>query len=166
MAVKKSDILSIGVLSERTGIAISAIRYYERECLIHPARNAGGQRRFLRSDIRRLSFIRLAQQFGLTLPQIREELARLPNHRTPTARDWQRISGGFRDHLTKQIESLTKMRDRLDGSIGCGCLSLDKCRLYNKQDGAASLGAGPRFLLGNSPSDINAAANQEPEDAG
>ena len=162
--MKKSDVLSIGMLAERTGIAISAIRYYEREGLIHPARNTGGQRRFLRSDIRRLSFIRLAQQFGLTLPQIRDELARLPNHRTPTARDWRRISSGFRDHLTKQIENLMKMRDNLDGCIGCGCLSLEKCKLYNKQDAAASLGAGPRYLMGNSPRDINAVSGQSEEE--
>lgn len=161
--MKKSDVMSIGMLAERTGIAISAIRYYEREGLIHPARNAGGQRRFLRSDIRRLSFIRLAQQFGLTLPQIRDELGRLPNHRTPTARDWKRISGSFRDHLTSQIENLTKLRDNLDGCIGCGCLSLDKCRLYNKGDAAASLGAGPRYVMGNSFADVKALASQSEE---
>lgn len=161
--MKKNDILSIGALAERTGIAISAIRYYEREGLIHPARNGGGQRRFLRSDIRRLSFIRLAQQFGLTLPQIRDELSRLPNHRTPTARDWARISGGFRDHLTRQIANLTKLRDNLDGCIGCGCLSLDTCRLYNQDDAAAQLGAGPRFVMGNSPSDVTTPSNPTKE---
>nr|WP_321445329.1 redox-sensitive transcriptional activator SoxR [uncultured Cohaesibacter sp.] len=161
--MKKNDILSIGLLSERTGIAISAIRYYEQEGLVHPARNAGGQRRFLRSDIRRLSFIRLAQQFGLTLPQIRAELSRLPNHRTPTARDWKRISGGFRDHLTEQIETLTQLRDNLDSCIGCGCLSLDKCKLYNKDDAAAKLGAGPRYVMGNSASDVAGQPNQSEE---
>ena len=164
--MKKNDILSIGQLADRTGVAISAIRYYERAGLIHPARNAGGQRRFLRSDIRRLSFIRLAQQFGLTLPQIRAELARLPNHRTPTARDWKRISGGFRDQLTRQIESLTKMRDSLDSCIGCGCLSLEKCALYNKADAAARFGPGPRYLMGDSPNDLGDPDGQVDQDAG
>lgn len=147
----KSDILTIGQLAERSGLAISAIRYYEREGLIHPSRNAGGQRRFLRSDIRRLSFIRVAQQFGLTLPQIREELARLPNHRTPTPKDWSRISRNFHDHLTAQIETLTRLRDNLDGCIGCGCLSFKKCGLYNQDDRAAALGSGPRYLMGDKP---------------
>ena len=147
----KSDVLSIGQLATRSGLAVSAIRYYEAEGLIHAARNAGGQRRFLRSDIRRLSFIRIAQQFGFTLPQIREELARLPNHRTPTAKDWTKISRHFRDHLTNKIETLTNMRDDLDGCIGCGCLSLDKCALYNQDDTAGQYGPGPRYLLGDRP---------------
>ncbi len=151
----RSDILSIGQLAQRTGLAVSAIRYYEREGLIHPSRNAGGQRRFLRSDIRRLSFIRIAQQFGFTLPQIRNELARLPNHRTPTAKDWAKISRDFHDHLTRQIETLTRLRDNLDGCIGCGCLSLKSCKLYNRDDQAASLGDGPRYLMGDSPAKIS-----------
>lgn len=147
----KSDILSIGQLADRTGLAISAIRYYEREGLIHPSRNQGGQRRFLRSDIRRLSFIRIAQQFGFTLPRIRDELARLPDHRTPTPKDWAKISRQFHDHLTRQIETLTRLRDNLDGCIGCGCLSFSKCTLYNREDEAAALGPGPRYLMGDKP---------------
>jgi len=143
--------LSIGQLAERTGLAVSAIRYYETQGLVHPERNAGGQRRYLRSDIRRLSFVQIAQQFGFTIGQIREQFAALPDGRTPTKQDWTRISRGFRDELDQRIETLTKLRNNLDGCIGCGCLSLRKCALYNPQDRAAKNGVGPRYLMGDRP---------------
>ena len=143
--------LTIGALSKRTGLAVSAIRYYEQQGLIRPWRNAGGQRRFERADLRRLSFVMIAQQFGFTLPQIKAELDRLPGGRTPTKADWARISEGFRAALDARIETLTKLRDNLDGCIGCGCLSLDVCALYNPVDRAAGLGQGPRYLMGDTP---------------
>ena len=143
--------LSIGEIAARTGLAISAIRYYEEEGLIAPWRNAAGRRRFQRADIRRLSFVMIAQQFGFTLPQIRVELDRLPRHRAPTKADWARISRTFRSGLDTRIARLEKLRDTLDGCIGCGCLSLDACALYNPKDRAAERGTGPRYLLGDSP---------------
>ena len=149
MAVNEG--LTIGVLAKRTGLAVSAIRYYEGQGLIAPWRNAGGQRRFGRADIRRLSFVMIAQQFGFTLPQIKAELDRLPGGRTPTKADWAKISAGFRAALDARIETLTKLRDNLDGCIGCGCLSLESCALYNPADRAAKKGPGPRYLMGDAP---------------
>ena len=149
MATK--DGLSIGALAARTGLAVSAIRYYEAQGLIQPWRNAGGQRRFERADLRRLSFVMIAQQFGFTLPQIKAELDHLPGGRTPTKADWARISAGFRAVLDDRIATLTKLRDNLDGCIGCGCLSLESCALYNPTDRAAEKGPGPRYLMGDAP---------------
>ncbi len=143
--------LSIGYLARRTGLAVSAIRYYEQQGLVKPERNAGGQRRFMRSDIRRLSFVLIAQQFGFSISRIREELDRLPDNRTPTKEDWNRISLRFREALDARIETLERLRDNLDGCIGCGCLSLQSCALYNPADRAAQKGAGPRYLLGDRP---------------
>ena len=143
--------LSIGYLARRTGLAVSAIRYYEQQGLVKPERNAGGQRRFMRSDIRRLSFVLIAQQFGFSISQIREELDRLPDNRTPTKEDWNRISRRFREALDARIETLERLRDNLDDCIGCGCLSLQSCALYNPADRAAQKGAGPRYLLGDRP---------------
>ncbi|WP_299969871.1 redox-sensitive transcriptional activator SoxR [uncultured Roseobacter sp.] len=143
--------LSIGALAARTGLAVSAIRYYEAQGLIRPWRNAGGQRRFERADLRRLSFVMIAQQFGFTLPEIRAELDRLPGGRTPTKADWALISAGFRARLSEKIETLTQLRDKLDGCIGCGCLSLPHCALYNPRDRAGENGVGPRYLLGEKP---------------
>ena len=143
--------LSIGQLAERTGLAVSAIRYYETQGLVSPDRNAGGQRRFLRSDIRRLSFVQIAQQFGFTISQIREQFDALPDGRTPTKADWTKISRSFRVELDQRIETLTNLRNKLDGCIGCGCLSLKTCALYNPQDKAGKLGTGPRYLMGDKP---------------
>lgn len=148
-----SEGLSIGALARRTGLAVSAIRYYETQGLISPWRNSGGQRRYQRADIRRLSFVMIAQQFGLSLPEIREVLAGLPDNRTPTPQDWKRISVGLRDHLDQRIDALLRLRDNLDGCIGCGCLSLPKCALYNPDDRANSRGSGPRYLMGDAPGD-------------
>jgi len=152
-------VLSIGQLAARTGLSVSAIRYYEAEGLIAPDRNAGGQRRFERADIRRLSFILIAQRFGFTLARIREVLTALPNARTPTPADWRNMAHGFRTDLDAQIAALQKMRDDLDGCIGCGCLSLPSCALWNAGDSAASKGKGPRYLLGDAPSQSNVASD-------
>ncbi len=146
-----SEGLSIGEIAKRTGLAVSAIRYYEAEGLIAPWRNGAGRRRFQRADIRRLSFVMIAQQFGFTLPQIRAELDRLPRHRAPTKADWARISQTFRDGLDTRIARLERLRDTLEGCIGCGCLSLEACALYNPEDRAGARGTGPRYLMGDSP---------------
>jgi MerR family transcriptional regulator, redox-sensitive transcriptional activator SoxR len=143
-----NDVISIGDLAARTGLSVSAIRFYEAKRLIAPFRTSGNQRRFLRSDIRRLSFIRIAQAMGLSIEAIAAELARLPYGRTPNAADWRKISEAMRSLLDARIAALERTRDRLDGCIGCGCLSLKKCALYNAQDWAAAGGAGPRFVLG------------------
>ena len=143
--------VSIGFLAERTGMAVSAIRYYEQQGLIHAERNAGGHRRFLRSDIRRVSFILIAQQMGFSLEDIRAELDRLPEGRTPTKRDWERISKVMAAALDQKIEALTQTRSRLSGCIGCGCLSLKACKLYNPEDRAARHGSGPRYVMGDDP---------------
>ena len=149
--MRPDDILSIGQVAQRTGLAVSAIRYYEEMGLITPMRAPGGTRRFRRADIRRLSFVRIAQGFGFTLPRIAEVLASLPQSRTPTAKDWRDISQDFRQELDQQIATLTKLRDDLDGCIGCGCLSLERCALYNRDDTAAEKGDGPRYLMGDRP---------------
>lgn len=150
MAVRAHEI-TIGTLARRTGLAHSAIRYYEAEGLLHPERTASGQRRFLRSDIRRLSFVMIAQKLGFPLARIRELLETLPERRTPNARDWHRISTEIRGELDQRIAQLTALREKLDGCIGCGCLSLDKCALYNPDDIAAGKGQGPRYLMGDRP---------------
>ena len=147
--MKASDIVSIGDLARRTGLSVSAIRFYEEKGLIEPFRSLGRQRRFLRSDIRRLSFIRIAQTLGLSLDGIAVELAKLPNGRTPTAADWRKISLAMRALLDERIAMIERVRDRLDGCIGCGCLSLEKCALYNLGDKVARRGPGPRLLLSN-----------------
>ena len=147
--MRATDLLPIGDLAARVGISISAIRFYEAKGLLSPMRNHGGQRRFLRADIRRLSFILIAQQLGLSIEAIRIELAKLPHGRTPTARDWTRMSTGIRAIIDDRIAMLSRTRDLLDGCIGCGCLSLDRCALYNPGDRAAAKGAGARYVLGD-----------------
>ena len=145
----KTDLLPIGALAARTGLSVSAIRFYEARGLIEALRNAGGQRRFLRSDIRRLSFIRIAQQLGFSIAEIEAELAALPQGRTPNQADWARMSRGFRAKLDARIAALERLRDRLDGCIGCGCLSLRKCALYNPEDRLRRRGPGARLILGD-----------------
>jgi MerR family transcriptional regulator, redox-sensitive transcriptional activator SoxR len=151
--MNSKDVIAIGDLAARTGLSVSAIRFYEGKGLVEPFRSSGGQRRFLRSDIRRLSFIRIAQQLGLSIEGIAAELAKLPHGRTPNAADWTRISGEMRKLLDDRIAVLTRTRDLLDGCIGCGCLSLKKCALYNPGDRAAKRGSGPRYLLGDRAED-------------
>jgi MerR family redox-sensitive transcriptional activator SoxR len=139
--------LSIGELSARSGVATSALRFYESERLIHSSRSPGGQRRFARETLRRVSFVRVAQQVGLSLDEIRQALASLPDNRTPTEKDWQRLATSWRPRIDHQIHVLERLRDRLAGCIGCGCLSLSHCRLLNPNDQAASRGPGPRYVL-------------------
>lgn len=146
--MKANDLLPIGDLARRTGLSVSAIRYYEEKGLIEAHRTGGNQRRFLRSDIRRLSFILIAQRLGLSLAEIEAQLARLPQGRTPNARDWAAISGAIREQLDMRIAELERARDNLNGCIGCGCLSLKKCALYNPEDTLAARGPGPRNVLG------------------
>ncbi len=146
--------ISIGELALRTGLAITAIRYYEQEQLISPTRNAGGQRRYKRSDIRRLSFVKISQNLGFSLADIRQLLAGLPDERTPTKRDWERLSKHFAHEIDERIQGLMLLRENLSGCIGCGCLSLSSCKLYNPGDAAASLGPGPRYLMGDHSDDV------------
>ena len=139
--------ITIGALAKRTGVAVSAIRFYEDKGLLEALRTSGNQRRFLRSDIRRISFILIAQKLGLGLVEIEKELSSLPEGRTPSVTDWQRISRSMRRQLDEKIQLLTRTRGKLDQCIGCGCLSLSKCQLYNRDDRAAAAGPGPRFVL-------------------
>lgn len=143
--------LSIGEVGERTGVSASALRYYEVERLISSHRTDGQQRRYEREVLRRVSFIRIAQQLGLSLDEIREQLSSLPDGRTPTKADWARLSRSWRPRLDEQIAMLTRLRNTLTDCIGCGCLSLRSCALYNPDDAAGRLGAGPRYLLGDQP---------------
>lgn len=142
--------LTIGDLAARTGLAVSAIRFYETHGIVAPLRNAGGHRRYDRGDIRRLSFVMIAQKLGFPLARIATHLTALPADRAPSRADWTRIAAGFRTEIDTRISALTDLRDKLDGCIGCGCLSLDRCALYNPADRAAAKGAGPRYLLGDS----------------
>jgi MerR family transcriptional regulator, redox-sensitive transcriptional activator SoxR len=141
------DTLSIGELAARSGVAPSALRYYERLGLIRSRRTTGNQRRYERAELRRLAFIRIAAQVGVPLEEIRAALAALPQERTPTRADWARLSVRWRNRLQAQIDLLERLRDELTGCIGCGCLSLQRCRLYNPSDALATEGPGPRRLL-------------------
>ena len=140
--------ITIGRLSERTGVAVSAIRFYEEKGLLTALRTSGNQRRFLRSDIRRVSFILIAQKLGLALSEIETQLANLPHGRAPTLSDWQQISRRMRYEIDQRINLLSRTRNQLDQCIGCGCLSLEKCQLYNKNDRMGAQGSGPRAILG------------------
>lgn len=143
------------MVAERTGLAVSALRFYEQQGLITAVRAASsGHRRFPRSTIRRVSFILACQRLGYSLAEIAGQLDGLPDARTPTDADWERLASRFRHDLEARIAGLIELRDRLDGCIGCGCLSLDRCAIYNPADAAAGLGHGPRYLLGNSFSDL------------
>ena len=141
--------LTIGELSERSGIATSAIRYYEDRGLVSARRTTGNQRRYERPTLRRLAFIRTAQRVGLSLEEIEQALATLPSNRTPTKSDWSRLSRSWRPRLDAQISQLERLRDTLDSCIGCGCLSLQRCNLSNPGDLVASRGPGPVFLDGH-----------------
>lgn len=152
--------LSIGQVADRAGLAASALRFYEDEGLLGEVhRDAAGRRRYGRDVLRRIAFVRSAQRVGLSLDEIRTALATLPDGRTPTPDDWTRLSTAWRARLDERIALIEALRDRLDECIGCGCLSLDRCALYNPSDAAATLGAGPRYLMGNSSSDVTGPAN-------
>ena len=147
MPVVLPDELSIGAMSDRTGVSHSALRFYEAEGLVRSERTGGGQRRYGRDAVRRVSFIRIAQQVGLSLAEIREALASLPDERTPTEADWEQLSRSWRPRLDARIALLERLRDQLDSCIGCGCLSMRACQLLNPGDHAATHGPGPRFVL-------------------
>ena len=142
-----SGLLTIGELARRTGLTVSSIRFYEAKGLISPIRTSGNQRRFPRSDIRRLSFAVIAQRLGLSIREIEAELRRLPLGRAPTQADWQEVSERIRDRIDERIALLQRTRERLSGCIGCGCLSLERCALYNPGDRAGEAGPGPRYLF-------------------
>jgi MerR family redox-sensitive transcriptional activator SoxR len=147
MTGREPDGLTIGELSARTGVAPSALRFYESQGLIHARRTSGGQRRYHRETLRRVAFLRIAQQVGLSLEEIREAMATLPDNRTPTRKDWERLSASWRHRLDRRIRLLQRLRDDLSGCIGCGCLSLAICPLYNPDDELAAEGPGARILL-------------------
>ncbi|GAB3598280.1 redox-sensitive transcriptional activator SoxR [Angustibacter peucedani] len=138
--------LLISEVARRSGLASSAIRYYESQGLVESSRTSGGQRRFARAVLRRLAFIRAAQNVGLSLDEIRAALDTLPSGRTPTKADWARLSRAWRGRLDEQIEALERLRDGLTSCIGCGCLSLRRCALQNPGDVVAESGAGARYL--------------------
>nr|WP_228046317.1 redox-sensitive transcriptional activator SoxR [Saccharopolyspora sp. HNM0983] len=143
---KLPDVLTIGEVAERSGVAPTALRFYEQRGLIRAQRTGGNQRRYQRSVLRRLAFIRAAQRVGLSLEQVAEALAALPDDRAPTKADWARLSRRWRDELDARIDGLQRLRDRLTGCIGCGCLSLRTCALHNADDRFAELGPGAPLL--------------------
>ena len=140
------EILTVGEVAERSGFAASAVRFYERVGLISAQRSSGGQRRYNRSILRRLAFIRAARNVGLSLDEVRKALEQLPSSRTPTRADWTKISRLWRKRLDEEIDALVALRDGLDSCIGCGCLSLQRCRLSNPHDVAATGGPGAVYL--------------------
>ena len=142
----KTDLLTIGELSERSGVAPSALRYYESQQLIGSTRTSGNQRRYERATLRRVAFIRSAQRVGLSLEEIAEAMASLPGGRAPTKSDWTRLSKSWRPRIDAQIERLERLRDRLDSCIGCGCLSLARCSLSNPDDVLSGQGPGAYYL--------------------
>jgi MerR family redox-sensitive transcriptional activator SoxR len=149
--VMREAFIPIGDLAKRSGLAASALRYYEAEGLIAAARGRGGRRHFRKADLRRVAFIRAAQAVGLTLDDIRVALASLPDRRTPTKEDWARLSRAWRPMLDARIAAMERLRDTLTSCIGCGCLSLKACALYNPEDAARKKGPGARYLLGDRP---------------
>ena len=143
--------LSIGEVSARAGVAPSALRFYERQGLIESARTDGNQRRYDRAVLRRIAFIQAGRAAGVTLAEIHVSLAGLPTSRTPSRKDWERLSNKWRDDLDTRIETLQALRDRLTTCIGCGCLSIDQCDLLNPDDEAADRGAGAHYLKKDGP---------------
>lgn len=139
-------LLTPSQVAERSGVSVSALHFYEREALITATRTAGNQRRYTRDVLRRVAFIRTSQRIGISLAEIREALATLPTDHAPTKADWARLSRRWRSSLDERIERLQRLRDDLDGCIGCGCLSLRRCRLRNPDDDLAAEGPGPRLL--------------------
>ena len=146
-----SELLTIGEVSRRSGVAASALRFYEQRGLIDSERPGPGHRRYPRTVLRRIAFIVFAQRVGLTLEEIGVELARLPPHRAPTRSDWSRLSRGGTARIDERIAELGRLRAGLTECIGCGCLSLDRCHLSNPGDRVARNGPGPRFWVGDRP---------------
>ena len=143
--------LSIGAAAQRCGVATSTLRFYETRGLVQSVRVSGNHRRYHRAMLRRISIIRVAQTLGLSLREIALAFETLPDQRTPTKKDWAKLSANWGEQLDQRIASLQALRDKLSGCIGCGCLSLKRCALYNADDEAAQLGSGPRYLLGDEP---------------
>ena len=141
--------VSVGELARRSGVATSALRFYEANGLIASERNSSGHRRYRPDALRRVAFIQIAQKIGLSLGEVGEALASLPSGRTPTRDDWNKLASRWLPRIDDRITALELLRDRLDGCIGCGCLSLDTCELYNAGDRAARHGSGARYLLGD-----------------
>ncbi|MFM0076691.1 redox-sensitive transcriptional activator SoxR [Paraburkholderia sediminicola] len=141
--------IAIGELARRSGVAASAIRFYEEQGLISSTRTEGGHRQYRREVLRRVGFIRAAQAVGLNLSEIRSALETLPGQRTPTKQDWQRLSRAWQPLLQERIDGLIALRDQFASCVGCGCLSLKSCSLYNPDDVARRRGSGPRYLLGD-----------------
>src|SRR5882724_11971688 len=146
-----AELLTIGETARRSGVAASALRFYEEQGLIASERAGSGHRRYRRPVLRRIAFIVFAQRVGLTLREIREELAKLPPDRVPTRRDWSRLSRTWTSRIDQRIGELERLKVGLEGCIGCGCLSLDRCTLANPQDRAARLGPGPRYWIEDQP---------------
>ncbi|HEU4880379.1 MAG TPA: redox-sensitive transcriptional activator SoxR [Gemmatimonadaceae bacterium] len=146
-----SELLSIGEVARRSGVAASALRFYEERGLIRSEREGSGQRHFPREVLRRIAFIVFAQRIGLSLEEIGEELAKLPPHRAPTGKDWSRLSKTWTARIDERVAELERLRAGLTQCIGCGCLSLDRCQLSNPGDRAARLGPGPRYWIGDRP---------------
>ena len=144
--MRDTDLLPIGEVAARAGVAASALRHYEHVGLIESVRSPGGRRRYRRGVLRRLAFVRAAQNVGLSLEEIRTAFATLPASRTPTRADWERLSRSWQSRLDEQIAGLVSLRDGLTACIGCGCLSLRRCALSNPGDAAARLGPGARYL--------------------
>lgn len=165
----QTAMLSIGEVAQRSGVRASALRFYEALGLLRSTRSGGKRRYFARSELRRIAFIRAAQAVGLTLDEIRTALAALPQGRTPTKTDWEKLSRGWRGLIDERIARMTALRDTLSSCIGCGCLSLKSCALYNSGDAARALGDGPRYLLGDTAADAEnrrlAGGRQEMEPA-
>jgi MerR family redox-sensitive transcriptional activator SoxR len=148
---KSLGYLTIGEASRRSGVAASTLRFYEKRGLIRSVRTSGNHRLYHREMLRRISVIRVAQTLGLTLEEIAEAMAELPNQRTPTKRDWERLSRRWRGQLDARIAQMQRVREKLTRCIGCGCLSLKSCALHNRDDHVAAAGPGPRFLLNDTP---------------
>lgn len=144
---KQGGELTVGEMAERSGVAVSTLHFYESKGLIKSWRTAGNQRRYARDVLRRVSIIKVAQRTGIPLAEIREALDTLPNGRTPNARDWAKLSARWREDLDVRIAQLTLLRDRLEGCIGCGCLSMGSCPLRNPEDVAGERGSGPQYLV-------------------
>ncbi|HEY1539082.1 MAG TPA: redox-sensitive transcriptional activator SoxR [Solirubrobacteraceae bacterium] len=146
-----ADLLTIGEVSRRSGVAASALRFYEQRGLIGSERAGSGHRHYARPVLRRLAFIVFAQRIGLSLDEIGRELAKLPPDRAPTKSDWSRLSSGWTARIDERIAELERLRVGLTGCIGCGCLSLERCKLANPGDRASRLGPGPRYWVGDRP---------------
>ncbi|MGW2375163.1 MULTISPECIES: redox-sensitive transcriptional activator SoxR [Kitasatospora] len=148
---RTGDLLTIGQLAARSGLAASALRYYESLGLIHATRTTGGQRRYLRGTLRRIAFVRAAQRVGLSLDEARVALDRLPERPAPSGTEWDAVATSWQSRIDEQIAELERLKAKLTGCIGCGCLSLTRCALYNADDRAAQAGPGARYLLTRDP---------------